>query len=131
MAPVREYAARIDAKKRVTLRGARYIHYHLQEYSNGGIVLEPRVLAMPFEVSRKTLAQMDSSTKNLEKGKVSKPIDLAEFSAKLRTHSMFSIRLGVPQMELPGRKPGTGCLAGSRRREMPYRHFRTCSSCGY
>jgi hypothetical protein len=56
MAPVKEYDARI--------------------------VLEPRVLAAPFEVSRKTLAQMDSSMKNLKKGKVSKPIDLAAFNAK-------------------------------------------------
>ena len=82
MAPVKEYDARIDVKKRVTLRGARYDHYHVQEYSDGRIVLEPRVLAAPFEVSRKTLAQMDSSMKNLKKGKVSKPIDLTAFSAK-------------------------------------------------
>ena len=82
MAPVKEYDARIDVKKRVTLRGARYDHYHVQEYSDGRIVLEPRVLAAPFEVSRKTLAQMDSSIKNLRKGRVSKPIDLADFSPK-------------------------------------------------
>jgi hypothetical protein len=82
MAPVEEYDARIDVKKRVTLRGARYNHYHVQEYSDGRIVLEPRVLAAPFEVSRKTLAQMDSSIKNLRKGRVSKPIDLADFSPK-------------------------------------------------
>ena len=82
MAPVKEYDARIDVKRRVTLRGARYNHYHVKEYSDGRIVLEPRVLAAPFEVSKKTLAQMDSSMKNLKKGKVSKPIDLTAFSAK-------------------------------------------------
>ena len=82
MAPVKEYDARIDVKRRVTLRGARYNHYHVQEYSDGRIVLEPRVLAAPFEVSRKTLAQMDSSMKNLRKGKVSKPIDLSDFGPK-------------------------------------------------
>ena len=82
MAPVKEYDARIDVKRRVTLRGARYDHYHVQEYSDGRIVLEPRVLAAPFEVSRKTLAQMDSSMKNLRKGKVSKPIDLSDFGPK-------------------------------------------------
>jgi hypothetical protein len=49
MAPVKEYDARIDVKKRVTLRGARYNHYHVHEYSDGRIVLEPRVLAAPFE----------------------------------------------------------------------------------
>ena len=82
MAPVKEYDARIDVKRRVTLRGARYNHYHVQEYSDGRIVLEPRVLAAPFEVSRKTLAQMDSSMKNPRKGKVSKPIDLSDFGPK-------------------------------------------------
>jgi hypothetical protein len=82
MAPVKEYDTRIDVKKRVTLRGARYNHYHVQEYSDGRIVLEPRILTAPFEVSRKALAQMDSSMKNLKKGKASKPIDLADFSPK-------------------------------------------------
>ena len=82
MAPVKEYDARIDIKKRVTLRGARYDHYHVQEYSDGRIVLEPRELVAPFEVSQKTLATMDQSMKNLKKGKVSKPIDLSAFSDK-------------------------------------------------
>ena len=82
MAPVKEYDARIDVKKRVTLRGARYDHYHVQEYPDGRIVLEPRELVAPFIVSRKTLALMDASMKNLKKGKVSKPIDLAAFSDK-------------------------------------------------
>lgn len=82
MAPVKEYDARIDTKKRVTLRGARYDHYHVQEYSDGRIVLEPRELVAPFEVSKKTLTTMDQSMKNLKKGKVSKPIDLSAFSDK-------------------------------------------------
>lgn len=82
MAPVKEYDARIDIKKRVTLRGARYDHYHVQEYSDGRILLEPRELVAPFEVSKKTLATMDQSIKNLKKGKTSKPIDLSAFSDK-------------------------------------------------
>jgi hypothetical protein len=82
MAPVKEYDARIDVKKRVTLRGARYDHYHVQEYSDGRIVLEPRELVAPFEVSQKTLATMDQSMKNLKKGKASKPIDLSAFNDK-------------------------------------------------
>ena len=61
--PVREYDARIDVKKRVTLREARYHHYHVQEYSDGRIVLEPRVLAAPFEVSRTTLEQRSKWTR--------------------------------------------------------------------
>jgi hypothetical protein len=74
--------ARIDVKKRVTLRGARYDHCHVQEYSDGRIVLEPRELVAPFEVSKKTLVTIDQSMKNLKKGKVSKPIDLSAFSDK-------------------------------------------------
>ena len=81
MAPVKEYDARIDVKKRVTLRGARYAHYHVQEYSDGRIMLE-RELVAPFKVSKKTLATMDQSMKNLKKGKVSKPINLSSFSDK-------------------------------------------------
>ena len=82
MVPVKEYEARIDTKKRVTLRGATYSHYHVQEYADGHIVLEPRELVAPFEVSKRTLAVMDESMKNLRAGKVSKPVDLSTFSDK-------------------------------------------------
>lgn len=80
MQAVKEYEARIDVKKRVTLRGAQYAHYHVQEFANGTIVLEPRELVAPFEVSRKTLEVMDSSMANLTKDKASKPVDLSAFS---------------------------------------------------
>jgi len=80
MQAVKEYDARMDVKKRVTLRGAQYANYHVQEYANGTIVLEPRKLVAPFEVSRNTLAMMDSAMANLTKGKASKPVDLSAFS---------------------------------------------------
>jgi hypothetical protein len=79
MQAVKEYEARIDTKKRVTIRGAKYSNYHVQEYSNGRIVLEPRELVAPYEVSRKTLSMMDSAIENLKEGKASKPIDLSAF----------------------------------------------------
>jgi hypothetical protein len=82
MVPAKEYEARIDTKKRVTLRGARYDHYHVQEYADGHIVLEPRELVAPFEISKRTLAAMDESMKNLKKGKASKPVDLSAFADK-------------------------------------------------
>lgn len=82
MALVKEYDARIDVKRRVTLRGAQYDHYHVQEYPDGRIVLEPRELVAPLEVSKRTLATMDESIKNLKKGKASKPVDLSAFSKK-------------------------------------------------
>lgn len=74
---VKEYNARMDMKKRVTLRGAQYSNYHVQEYPDGRIVLEPRELVAPFEVSRNTLGMMDSAMANIKKGKPSKPVDLS------------------------------------------------------
>ena len=77
MSPVSEYDAKIDVKKRLTLRGATYGHYHVREYKDGRIVLEPRELVKPFTVSRRTLKVMDSSMANLKKGIVSDSIDLS------------------------------------------------------
>jgi len=79
LAVVKEYDVRIDVKKRVTLRGATYTNYHVQEYLNGRIVLEPMELVAPFEVSRNTLAMMDSAMENVKNGRVSKPVDLSVF----------------------------------------------------
>jgi hypothetical protein len=81
MGSVKEYDARIDVKKRVTLRGAQYENYHVQEYADGRIILEPRVLVAPFELSKRTLDMMDTGMKNLKRGKVSKPVDLSSFAA--------------------------------------------------
>ena len=77
-----EYDARIDVKKRLTLRGAAFDYYHVQEFDNGTIVLAPRELVAPHEVSKRTLATMDASIANLKKGKASKPIDLSSFKDK-------------------------------------------------
>jgi len=77
MRPVSEYDVKIDVKKRLTLRGATYGHYHVREYKDGRIVLEPRDLANPFTLSRRTLKVMDSSMANLKKGMVSNPVDLS------------------------------------------------------
>ena len=79
-AAVKEYDARMDIKKRVTLRGAKYSNYHVLEYPNGRIILEPRELVAPFEVSMKTLSMMDSSIAKLKQSEASKPIDLSAFT---------------------------------------------------
>jgi hypothetical protein len=79
MTPVREYDARIDTKKRLTLRRARYDHYHVEELEDGRIILEPRELVAPFEISRRTLAGMDKAVGNLKQGKVSAAVDLTAF----------------------------------------------------
>ncbi|MES2201312.1 MAG: hypothetical protein V4498_03590 [candidate division FCPU426 bacterium] len=82
MTPVTEYDARIDPKKRLTLRGAHYDYYHVQEFPDGHIVLAPRQLVAPTELSKRTLKAMDASVANLKKGKASEPIDLSAFKAK-------------------------------------------------
>lgn len=80
MSAVKEYDARIDLKRRVTIRGARYDHYHVTEFAVGRIVLEPRELAVPFEHSRRSLAMMDASMANYKDGKASASVDLSAFA---------------------------------------------------
>ena len=77
---IREYDAKLDAKKRITLRSVLFEYYHVSEYDDGRIILEPRELAVPFQVSANTLAMMDGSIQNLKAGKVSDAIDLSEFA---------------------------------------------------
>lgn len=74
---IRSYDAKIDAKKRITLRNALFEYFHVEEYDDGTIVLEPRELAKPFSVSVNTLAMMDTGIENLKKGIVSEPVDLS------------------------------------------------------
>lgn len=74
---IRSYDAKIDAKKRITLRNALFEYFHVEEYDDGTIVLEPRELAKPFSVSVSTLAMMDTGIENLKKGIVSEPVDLS------------------------------------------------------
>ncbi|MCR5761300.1 MAG: hypothetical protein K6F82_04835 [Sphaerochaetaceae bacterium] len=76
---VNEYDAKIDSRKRITLKNARYDYYYVQEFDDGRILMEPRVLTSPFSVSEQTLMTMDSSIKNVKAGRVSKKIDLSEF----------------------------------------------------
>ena len=64
---VKSYDAKIDSKKRITLRNALFEYFHVEEYNDGRIVLEPRVLQKPFEISENTLAMMDSSIDNLSR----------------------------------------------------------------
>lgn len=70
------YDAKMDSKKRVTLRGAKYEYYNVQEMDDGTVLLSPRVLVSPFELSENTLKTMDESMDNFKSGKVSEPIKL-------------------------------------------------------
>ncbi|HCS67190.1 MAG TPA: hypothetical protein DIW34_02975 [Oribacterium sp.] len=79
MEAVKNYDVHIDSKKRVTLRGARYQYYHVREYDNGCIMLEPRELVVPEEISSRTLSDMDNAIRNFKLGQVSNPVDLSDF----------------------------------------------------
>lgn len=72
----REYDAKIDSKKRLTIRGARTRHYHVTEYEDGTVELSPRELIHPDEISRRTLQMMDRAMEHLQKGEVSEPVDM-------------------------------------------------------
>ena len=76
---IKEYDAHLDAKKRVTLRGASTEYYAVKVFSDGRVMLEPRVLVPPESVSKRTLKTLDKSARNLKAGKASKPIDLDRY----------------------------------------------------
>jgi hypothetical protein len=77
MEPIRkEYDARVDSKKRITLREPVAGYYHVTERGDGTIELSPRVLVHPDEVSVRTLSMVDQSVANLKKGTASSAVDL-------------------------------------------------------
>ena len=78
---VKEYDAKMDSKKRITLRNALFEYYYVEEYDDGTIVLEPRELVPPFQISEKSLAMMDQAMENLRQGNVSSAVDLSSFEA--------------------------------------------------
>ena len=80
MPAVKEYDAKLDSKKRLTLRSGGFEYYHVSEYGDGRIVLEPRVLASPFEVSANTLDMMDEAVRNVKEGKALEAVDLSDFA---------------------------------------------------
>ena len=77
---IKEYDAKVDSKKRITLRSGLFEYYHVIELDDGRIILEPRELSAPFQVSENTLYMMDESINNFKDGKVSDKIDLSEFA---------------------------------------------------
>ena len=76
----KEYDARVDAKKRVTIRGAGHQYFRVVHRKDGTILLKPRVLQDAEPVSARTLRMMDEAMKNLRAGKRSKPADLQKYA---------------------------------------------------
>lgn len=79
MQVVNNYIAHTDSKKRITLRKSKFDYYEVKEFENGCLMLAPKVLKNPGNVSDKTLEVMDKSIANFKKGKVSAPVDLSDF----------------------------------------------------
>lgn len=75
----REYDAKVDSKKRLTLRETPYEYYHVEHYSDGRILLQPRQLVEPFRVSENTLNMMDKSMENLKNDVSGAAVDLSKF----------------------------------------------------
>ena len=76
MDAIKDYDVRLDAKGRVTLRGATYKNYNVKLYENGCFILEPRELVIPEVISARSLAEMDKAVENFKTGNVSASIDL-------------------------------------------------------
>lgn len=76
---VKSYDAKLDSKKRITLRNVYYDYYHVKEFGDGRILLEPRELTKPFQVFENTLKMTDSSMENFNKRLVSEAIDLSAY----------------------------------------------------
>ncbi|MCD4665970.1 MAG: hypothetical protein K8R68_11925 [Bacteroidales bacterium] len=76
---VKRYDAKLDNKKRLTIRGTKYDFYYVQEFNDGTLVLKPRILVGPNELSKNTLRMMEKSIDNFKKGNASKPIDIDKY----------------------------------------------------
>lgn len=80
---IKKYDAKLDSKKRLTIRGARTEYYHVTERKDGTIELSPRELVHPDKISEKTLQMIDKAVEKLKEGEVSEPIDLDELEKLL------------------------------------------------
>jgi hypothetical protein len=76
---LRNYDAAADARNRISLRGAKTKYFHVKALSNGGYLLEPRILMPPDEIPPRTLKMLERSVAALKTGKASAPIDLSAF----------------------------------------------------
>jgi hypothetical protein len=79
---IKEYSTKLDSKKRLTIRGSNYNHFHVYVFNNGKILLNPQVVIENDTISSKTLKMMEKSIENFKKGKVSKPIKLSKINFK-------------------------------------------------
>ena len=74
---LQDYDIAADAKNRISLRGAKTKYFHVQKFSNGCFVLEPRELVRPAAISARAAKMLRQSVANLRKGKASAPVGRA------------------------------------------------------
>lgn len=74
---VREYDAKLDSRNRITLRRVQYPYFHVREYEDGRILLEPRELAEPFRISPEDLQAMDKAIEEIDNGYEPQAFDLS------------------------------------------------------
>lgn len=78
MTAILEYDAKTDSRSRITLPKTRYEHYHLVQFEDGRILLEPRELVTPPGISSRPLRMMDLAVERMEAGEVAGPVDPAD-----------------------------------------------------
>lgn len=66
----KNYDTKLDTKRRVTIRNARTEFYHVTEYEDGTVKLEPRVLISPD-----MLDQIDAAVKRHKAGHKGRKLD--------------------------------------------------------
>jgi hypothetical protein len=76
---VQNYDVAADAKNRISLRGAKAKYFHVSALSDGGYLLQPRVLVPPDAIPARTLKMLDRAAAQLKRGRASAPVDLTPF----------------------------------------------------
>jgi hypothetical protein len=74
------YEAKLDSKKRITIRNAASSYFKVLELEDGNILLKPLILVDPDSISKKTLVMLNKAAKNFKNGKSSKKIDLDKYN---------------------------------------------------
>jgi hypothetical protein len=77
---VKQYDAKLDSKKRITLRGAGHEYYKVEILEDDVIVLKPRLLIDLDSISEDTLNMIKKSVEAFKKGKASEPVNLEDFN---------------------------------------------------
>jgi hypothetical protein len=79
-APLAEYDAHVDDKKRLTIRGTKFEYFRVVHRADGTILLKPRVMK-DAPLSAATARAMDKAMKNLSAGKRGVRVDLKKLAA--------------------------------------------------